>query len=83
MNLRELLNDWEDQDISAYYLACCLGLAQYESTFKEFNKIKHVFWTGNPTSNFLSAMLSEMAEKQILEFDDEEGKYRWNQSFKP
>ncbi len=82
MNLSELLKDWEDQDVSAYYLACCLGLTEYNPSFEEFRKTKHIFWTGNPTGDLLYKMLQTMSEINILEFDDELGKYRWNQSLK-
>lgn len=81
MNLRELLKDWEDQDISAYYLACCLGIIDYDDTFTNFRKSKHIFWTGNPISNFLYEMLGKMSETGILEFDEEQSLYRWSSTF--
>lgn len=83
MNLKELLKDWEDQDVSAYYLACCLGVVNYDDSFAEFRKFKHIFWTSNTISNFLYKMLGKMSEAQILEFDEIKGKYRWNQKFNP
>lgn len=81
MTLKELLNDWEDQDICAYYLACCLGLIAYDSSFKVFREAKHIFWTKNPTSKLLCGMLEEMVEGEMLEFDDDETRYRWNKAF--
>jgi hypothetical protein len=81
MNLRELLKNWEDQDVSAYFLACCLGLIEYEASLTKFREMKHIFWTGNQTSDFLYNMLQKMSEVDILEFDDKESKYRWNQTF--
>jgi hypothetical protein len=59
MNLKELLADWEDQDVSAYYLACCLGLIEYDSSFALFRESKHIFWTKNPTSEFLYETLQK------------------------
>ena len=82
MNLNELLKDWEDQDISTYYLACCLGFMEYDSTFARFLESKHVFWTGNPTSNFLYEMLGKMSEIGMLEFNDND-QYRWNAAYRP
>ena len=82
MNLRELLEDWEDQDISAYYLACCLGLIAYDPTFKVFREAKYIFWSKNATSSFLYGMLEKMVEINLLEFDDNETQYRWNKTFK-
>jgi hypothetical protein len=81
MNLRELLKDWEDQDISAYYLACCLGLMNYDATFTNFRDSKHVFWSGNSISKFLYNSLNRMSKIGMLEFDGEKGFYRWNETF--
>ena len=81
MNFRELLKDWKDQDISAYYLACCLGLVTYDSTFAVFREAKHIFWTKNSTSKLLYEMLEKMVEVEMLEFDDDETRYRWNEAF--
>ncbi len=81
MNLKELLKDWEDQDISGYYLACCLGLIAYDSSFMVFREAKHIFWTKNPTSKMLYEMLEKMVEAEMLEFDDDETRYRWNEAF--
>jgi hypothetical protein len=82
MNLRELLKNWEDQDISAYYLACCLGIIEFDDSFAIFRDSKHIFWTGNSIGDFLYEMLRRMVEIGMLEIDDDESQYRWNQSFK-
>ena len=81
MNFRELIKDWEDQDIAAYYLACCLGLAVYDASFNTFRETKRLFWTKNPTSKLLYEMLEKMVESEMLEFDDDETRYRWNNAF--
>jgi len=83
MNLKVLLEDWEDQDISAYFLACSLGLVEYDPSWKVFRENKHIFWTSSPTSDFLYESLRKMAEIGMIEFDHDEGKYRWNKEFKP
>jgi hypothetical protein len=82
MILKELLEDWEDQDISAYYLACCLGFIDYDSSFARFRESKGIFWTGNSTSDFLYKTLEKMLEIGMLEFNDD-NRYRWNKEFKP
>lgn len=82
MNLKELLKDWEDQDVSAYYLACCLGFIDYDDSFAVFRESKSVFWTGNQISYFLSDALKKMLEIGMLEFNAD-NQYRWNKSFKP
>jgi hypothetical protein len=69
------------QDISAYYLACSLGLIAYDSSLKVFRESKAIFWTGNPTSDFLYKTLERMLEIEMLEFNDD-NQYRWNKEFK-
>jgi hypothetical protein len=75
---KELLQNWEDADVTQYYLACCLGLIDYDETFTIFRGSKHLFWTRNHTSELLWKLLKEMLEDRLLEFDEEENKFRWN-----
>jgi hypothetical protein len=82
LNLKNLLADWTDPDIAEYYLACCLGLMVYDDSFMQFREAKYVFWTQNPTKILLDEMLETMVKNKILEFDDDESKYRWNKTFK-
>ena len=82
MTLKELLGDWTDFDVSQYYLACCLGLMVYDDSFDNFRKAKGVFWSQNEIGNMLFEMLRMMVGTGILEFDEEEEKYRWHKSFK-
>lgn len=79
ITLKELLQDWEDPDVTQYYLACCLGLIEYDESFAIFRDSKHLFWTRNPTSTLLWKLLREMLDNQLLEFDEEENKFRWKQ----
>lgn len=81
MILRELLLDWVDPDIAEYYLACCMGLIDFDDSFKTFRESKHVFWTGNEIEKMLNGMLETMTKNHILEFNEAKGKYRWNKSF--
>lgn len=78
MTLKELLSDWTDPDIAQYYLACCIGLMNYDDSFTAFREAKHIFWTGNETQSMLHNMIETMLENRVLEFDGEECKYRWN-----
>ena len=80
LNLRILLNDWEDPDVTQYYLACCLGLLPYNDDFESFRTNKHIFWTDNTTSRCLNKMLQTMRESGLLEFDEKESKFRWSTS---
>ena len=81
MIFRELLSDWEDPDVAEYYLACCLGLIDFDDSFALFRESKHIFWTGNEIENMLNGMLEKMTENQMLEFNEAKGQYRWNKSF--
>jgi hypothetical protein len=82
LNLKNLLENWTDPDIAEYYLACCLGLMVYDESFTRFREAKYIFWTQNPTKILLDEMLEKMVENKLLEFDDDESKYRWNKSLK-
>ena len=81
ITLKKLLDDWEDLDVAAYYLACCLGLMDYDKSFAKFREVKHVFWTGNELSDFLYEMLNQLVKLNILERNDDDF-IRWNKSYK-
>lgn len=82
MNLKELLAEWEDYDIAQYYLACSLGIMNYDQDFsKEYKKVKGVFWINNKVGNMLYNILESMVEGELLETNDD-GMFRWNKSFK-
>lgn len=81
IKFKELLQNWEDADVTQYYLACCLGLIDYDESFTTFRASKHLFWTRNPTSDLLWKLLREMLDDQLLKFDEEENKFCWNNSF--
>jgi hypothetical protein len=81
IDLRILLKEWTDPDITQYYLACCLSLMEYDDGFVNFRKSKHVFWTKDQVGSLLIAMLSVLVDSGLIEFDPNESKYRWNESF--
>lgn len=78
-DLRQLLQDWDDLDVTEYYLACVLGLMPYDAEFRQFRKAKHVFWTTNPTSEMLVKIIDLLCKNNWLETTDD-GQYRWNNS---
>ncbi len=78
IKFKELLQNWEDADVTQYYLACCLGLIEYDDSFRIFRDSKHLFWTRNHTSALLWKLLLEMRDAKLLEFDEDENKFRWN-----
>ncbi|MCC6328555.1 MAG: hypothetical protein IT174_08565 [Acidobacteria bacterium] len=75
--LRQLMDDWEDPDITKYYIACVLGLFAYDADFVEFRKQKQIFWTVNPTGIVLDEITRILVSHKFLEFDDQESKFRW------
>lgn len=81
IDLRGLLKEWTDPDITQYYLACCLGLMEYDDDFVNFRKSKHVFWTKNQVGSLLIATLNVLVDNGLIEFDPNESKYRWNVLF--
>jgi len=77
-SLREALTDWVDCDVTAYYLARCLGLIPHDLHFSSF---KAVVLSPNSVSDLLHPILDSLVELNALEFDDNVTRYRWNQSF--
>ena len=78
--LRQLLLDWVDPDVAAYYLGVTLGLWPYDDKFNTFSKYKWVFWTHNPLGNALGQALVAM-EGTVLETNMEQ-QYRWRDPVK-
>ena len=79
VTLKESLAEWQDFDTAQHALAICVGLM---SPNMDFHRAKHVFWSANPIGEALHYILQELIKVGVLEHDDEEGKYRWNQAFK-
>lgn len=80
-DLKNMLQEWTDPDIAEYYLACCLGILILDDNFESFRESKHIFWTGNRTSSLLNRLLFSMVEAGLLDFDEEENMFRWNNSY--
>lgn len=82
LKLSELLSDWTEPDVAEYYLACVIGIMDYESEKTRFQvELKGVFWTKNRVSDALYQMLESMVVAGMLE-KNEDWDYRWNSSFK-
>jgi hypothetical protein len=59
-----------------FELAACLGLV--DSSQEQWFRVKHLFWTNNPIGNALFKQLRQLEEVGVLEFDEEETKFRWS-----
>lgn len=82
MTLRELLQDWTDMDYAAHKLAIHLGVIPVTGLTEFATKYKWLYWTNNPVSKSLYDSLSAMAAANILVFDEDLMKYKWNEDFK-
>ena len=80
--LKEFLENWTESDIAMYYLACSLGLMEYQERFGEhFRSVKGVFAVQNELGTMLYQMLEQTTENGLLE-KREDWDYRWNKSYK-
>jgi hypothetical protein len=81
--LKQALHDWTDSDFAGHALMRCLGLLSLDYPQSHVTtSLKHVFWSDNDVGNRLSEMLHMLAELGILDYDEENIRYRWNQDFK-
>jgi hypothetical protein len=81
ITLKRLLKDWTDPDIARYFLACCLGISDYDESQSEYSNEKHVFWTVNRTSILLDEILESLKVSQAIEFDSDLSQFRWNSNY--
>jgi hypothetical protein len=83
MTIKELFDNWVQPDVAEYYLACLLGIMEYDESIPDFYpaKVGGVFNTHNKIETMLFKMLEAMVKGGILE-TQEDGDYRWNKSFK-
>ena len=73
---KNALHDWQTQDIASYSLGVALGLfLDHGKSYPE--SLYNIFWTNNPTGNFLRDMLISMTNAGIL-FQNENLEYKWN-----
>jgi hypothetical protein len=83
MSLKELFSDWIEPDVASFYLACELGLMEYNDnlTLGGYFEVSHVFEVRTQFGTMCYEMLENMAVCGILEKKDDY-EYRWNTSFK-
>ena len=67
--------DWTDFDWGAYQLGRAMGMFDPEASFQ--TDLKGVFWSANPTSDFLYRMLEGLVHLGLLEKDEEDDRMRW------
>ncbi len=81
MKIEDLFNDWVDGDHATYYIACILGLIEFDSDLRVvFWENKGLFNTKNKLSTMLFHIIEELLEVGILE-ESEQGLYRYNKTF--
>ncbi len=80
MRIDLLLKDWEDFDVTMYYVGCSLGLMKFDENFEEFRRIKGVFWANNDVRESLVQLMERLVDSAILQKNDD-GQLRWNPSF--
>ena len=82
ITITELFDDWTEPDLGEYYVACLLGVMEYDADLdKMFSKAKGVFRTKNKVGDALFHILEELVEAGFL-LKNEECQYRCNKSFK-
>jgi hypothetical protein len=78
--LKEKLKNWEDIDIVQHELGILLGIVD-ESKGSFAREYKWVYWSNNPVGNALHDILMNLVEIEFLEYDEDEGKLRFNHKF--
>lgn len=82
--LKETLADWESIDLASYKLACSLGILPPEDgSYDGYQEFKSVFNSPNPLNEILIDFLSELADRDVLEFDEKREAFRWNPKWDP
>jgi hypothetical protein len=70
------LRNWEDLDGAAYLLGRSMGMFDPDASFQ--TDLKWVFWSANPTGDFLYHMICGLVAMGIWEQDEEGDKVRWH-----
>ena len=81
LTLKDLLQDWADQDGAMYELARSLGLIDPDATF---TGTKGLWWTAEPLGNLTNDMLRSLAKLAALElrYNGSDDQFRWNPNWK-
>jgi hypothetical protein len=80
LSIDQLFADWVEPDISQYFLACLLGLMQYDDDLKEWRRARVVFDVRNDLGTALYRILEELVKAEVLN-ENELGQYRRNPNF--
>lgn len=78
--LKDELADWADFDVAGLYVGRCLGVFGPDIT--SIAQIKHVFWSAHPVGEMIVGFLRQLVEAGVLEYNEENLGFRWNQSFR-
>ena len=72
MKFLDVLSQWHDSDSAGFHLAVSLGALPEDAWFEN----KWVFWTDNPLGNGLHAALLALVSAGLLEYDEDEDRFR-------
>ena len=75
--LKTALKDWSDFDVVMHAIATTFGAAEQEDWFA----LKKIYWSKNPISDGLAAIMNSLTTMGALEYDDTEQKWLWNRNF--
>jgi hypothetical protein len=82
LSLQVKIANWQDPDIAAYNIACCLGVIPRENgEFITLTSVKSTFWGANALGDSMYKILYELVACNVLEFNEENEKFRWNPNF--
>ena len=80
--LRLALFRWTDADVVEFHIAKALGLFDVGTDVTFAGKYKWIWETRNKCSSMMAGIMSSLVDMGVLEHDDVEMTYRWNQSYK-
>jgi hypothetical protein len=80
-SLKQELADWTDFDVAGLQLGRCLGVFGPDIT--AVHHVKSVFCSNDePVGGILLRLLDQLVRDGVLDYDDDEQRYRWNSSFR-
>jgi hypothetical protein len=77
--LSELFKEWVEADHAQYYVACLLGLMEYDDYFANFRRNSALFHVRNKFGTMFHEILTKLVEAGVLQ-SNEYAQYRWNNS---
>ena len=82
MNLKELLADWNDGDVTLYRIAVSLGMLPWDNTSENFRQHKGQFAGSSAVSDGLYAILKTLIALEAVEYSSEREQFRWNADYR-